>query len=384
MRLALIAAVAALAFPVLAETPALPSATTTAAPAATDADDPYLWLEDIHGEKAMAWVETENARSLAVLKGDPRYEAFHQDALKIVNATDRIPDPELIGTTVYNFWQDPANVRGLWRRTTPASYATAAPTWETVIDLDKLSTDEKENWVWGGANCPPPTYRRCLVHLSDGGEDAKTIREFDLQTRSFVDGGFNLSRSKQDVDWLDDDTLILSRDWGPGTMTASSYAFIVKTLKRGQSLDQATEVFRGKPEDVLVAPSVLHDADGHTVTLITRAVDFFHSETYELIPGGVKRLYLPEKIDLHGLLGGWLVFTALEDWRGHKAGSLIYLFTGKLRRRLERRLHLDGRGVFPGRETGFRAWAAAVGRAGGDHRPPPGGGDLRQCEGRAG
>ena len=111
--------------------------------------------------------------SARVLKGDRRYETFHQDALKIVNATDRIPAPELIGTTVFNFWQDPTNVRGLWRRTTAQSYATAAPAWETVLDLDKLATAEGKNWIWHGANCPPPEYRRCLISLSNGGEDAK-------------------------------------------------------------------------------------------------------------------------------------------------------------------------------------------------------------------
>jgi len=292
MRLMIAAALAALAFPVIAlpvtaETPSVSQPTTAAAasPAEAGPDDPYLWLEDIHGARAMAWVEQENARSLAVLKGDPRYETFHQEALKIVNATDRIPDPDLIGNTVYNFWQDPTNVRGLWRRTTPQSYATAAPAWETVLDLDKLSADEKANWVWHGANCPPPHYRRCLIGLSDGGEDADTVREFDLATKSFVDGGFSLPRSKQTVDWLDDDTLIVARDWGPGTMTASSYPFVVKTLKRGQSLDQATEVFRGKPDDVGVSPIVLHDGDGHKVVLIVRNVDFFHSETYELVDG---------------------------------------------------------------------------------------------------
>jgi prolyl oligopeptidase len=234
-------------------------------------DDPYLWLEDVHGDKALAWVEKENARSLPRLKNDPRYEALHQEALAIVNATDRIPAPGLIGHTVFNFWQDPANVRGLWRRTTPESYATAAPAWETVLDLDKLSADENANWVWGGANCPPPHYKRCLVYLSDGGEDAKTIREFDLGAKSFVAGGFSLPKSKQNVDWLTDDELILSRDWGPGTMTASSYPFVVKTLKRGQSLDQAVEVFRGTAEDVSVGPAVLHDGDGDQVVLIIRA-----------------------------------------------------------------------------------------------------------------
>jgi prolyl oligopeptidase len=324
MRLLLLAAAAALALsalvaPVVAETPPV-------------TDDPYLWLEDIHGAKAMDWVAKENARSLAVLKGDPRYETFHQDALKIVNAADRIPMPNQIGDHIYNFWQDPTNVRGLWRRTSPAGYAGAAPAWETVLDLDKLSADEKANWVWKGANCPPPTYKRCLLVLSDGGEDADTVREFDLSTRSFVDGGFSLPRSKQAADWLDDDTLILSRDWGPGTMTASSYPFVVKTLKRGQSLDQATEVFRGKPEDVSVDPFVLHDGDGHKLVMITRGVDFFHSETYQVTAGCVERLYLPAKIDLHGLLHGQIVFTTLEDWRGYKAGDLVAFAPDELTR----------------------------------------------------
>ncbi|HEY1751651.1 MAG TPA: prolyl oligopeptidase family serine peptidase [Caulobacteraceae bacterium] len=313
MRLLLIAAFAALAFPVLADTPV-----KSHAPA-----DPYLWLEDIHGAKPMAWVEKENARSLAVLKGDPRYAAFHQDVLKIVNAADRIPGPAQLGDTIYNFWQDPTNVHGLWRRATPASYATATPAWETVIDLDKLSADEKTNWVWHGANCPPPDYRRCLVNLSAGGEDADSVREFDLATRSFVDGGFTLPRGKQNADWLDHDTLLVSREWGPGTMTASGYPFVVKLLKRGQPLDQATEVFRGKPEDVQAGPAVLHDGDGRQLVLITRATDFFHQETYQYTAAGVRRLFLPAKVNIEGLVDGQLVFSPLEDWRGYKAGDLV-------------------------------------------------------------
>ena len=320
MRLfAISAALCFAAFAASAETPPVtsPAPAAPSAPQATQdaAADPFLWMEE-DSPRTMAWVEKENARSLAILKGDARYERFHQEALKIVNATDRIPEPGLIGKTIYNFWQDPTNVRGLWRRTTQESYATAAPAWETVIDLDALSTAEKANWVWKGANCPPPHYARCLVQLSDGGEDAVSIREFDLPTKAFVAGGFALPRGKQSVDWLDDDTLILARDWGPGTMTASGYPFVVKTLKRGQSLDQATEVFRGKPEDVAVNPTVLHDADGHVVTLIIRATDFFHAEYYQLTDKGVVRLLkLPSKMNLDGLLDGRLVFTTLEDWK---------------------------------------------------------------------
>jgi prolyl oligopeptidase len=322
MRLAVIAAAAALAFPALAFPGLAETPPVTSSPSAPS-DDPYLWLEDVHGARAMAWVEQQNARSLAVLKGDARYESFHQDALKIVNATDRIPTPEQIGPAVFNLWQDPANVRGLWRRTTPESYAAAAPAWETVLDLDQLSATEKANWVWGGANCPPPDYRRCLVSLSNGGEDAKTIREFDLATKSFVDGGFTLPRSKQTADWLDADTLIVSRDWGAGTMTASGYPFVVKILKRGQGLDQATEVFRGKPEDVSVDPVVLHDGDGRTVTLIIRATDFFHSEVYWLTDKGPVQLQLPSKVTIQGLCQGALIFSPEESWHSYKAGSLL-------------------------------------------------------------
>jgi prolyl oligopeptidase len=324
MRLALIAAaLAAVALSALAETPPLPKT----APAEASAEDPFLWLEDIDGARALAWVETQNARSLGVLKADPRYDVFHRAALEIVNATDRIPAPELIGSTVYNFWQDPVNVRGLWRRTTPQSYATATPAWETVLDLDALSAAEKANWVWKGANCPPPDFRRCLVSLSDGGEDATSVREFDLPSRAFLAGGFSLPRGKQTADWLDRDTLIVARDWGPGTTTASGYPFVVKILKRGQGLDQATEVFRGQPDDVSVDPMVMHDGDGHALTLIVRATDFFHADYYRLTGKGVERLALPQKADLHGLANGQLIFSVLQDWsfggQAFKAGALV-------------------------------------------------------------
>ncbi|MBV9995969.1 MAG: S9 family peptidase [Caulobacteraceae bacterium] len=324
MRLALLAAaLAAFAFTAVAETQAVTQ--STAAQAADD--DPFLWLEEIHGARALAWVEKENARSLALLKADPRYEAFHAAALKILNAEDRIPAPELIGSVVYNFWQDGAHVRGVWRRASPASYAQAEPAWETVLDLDALSGAENANWVWKGANCPPPDYRRCLVQLSDGGEDAVSVREFDLGSKAFVAGGFSLARGKQTADWLDDDTLIVARDWGAGTTTASGYPFVVKTLRRGENLGQAKEVFRGTAEDVSVDPGVLHDGDGHRLALIVRATDFFHAEYYRLTDRGVERLALPQKTDVHGLAAGQLIFSVLEDWsfggRAFKAGSLV-------------------------------------------------------------
>jgi prolyl oligopeptidase len=296
----------------------------TAVARAADAPDPFLWLEDVSSPRAMAWVQAENAKTLGVLEGDRRFAGLNADALAIAEARDRIPEPELIGDQVYNFWRDDAHVRGLWRRTSKADYARADPHWTTVLDLDQLAASEHASWVWEGDNCPPPNYSRCMIALSDGGEDAVTEREFDLRTNSFVPGGFVLPHGKQTVDWLDDDTLIVARDWGPGTMTPSGYPFVVKTLKRGQSLDQAFEVYRGEPSDVSVDPAVLHDGEGHVAALITRGIDFFHSEIRELSIGygaaqrsagkPLVRLALPDQVSINGLLDGQLIFTTQQSW----------------------------------------------------------------------
>ncbi len=320
MRPLLLAVVfAALAFAGHCETPVTPKPQAASANA-----DPFLWLEDIHGRRAMDWVEKENTRTLAVLQGDPRYAQLHAEALRIASAADRIPYPELIGAAVYNFWQDGNHVRGLWRRTSRAGYADAQPSWETVIDLDALSAAEKANWVWEGANCPPPHYRRCLVALSDGGEDATELREFDLASGGFVAGGFALSKSKQSADWLDDDTLILTRDWGPGTMTASGYGFVIKTLKRGQSPDQAEEVFRGEPTDVGADPQVLHDGAGHKAVIISRSLSTFETEYYLLNSANKAiRIPLPAKAQVQGLAAGQLLVALKQDWRPSPDGALL-------------------------------------------------------------
>ncbi len=291
------------------------------------ADDPFLWLEQTESPRALEWVKAHNKRSLALLEGDARYSEFHAEALKVLEAADRIPAPSLIGAEVYNFWQDADHVRGLWRRTSQAGYAKPNPAWATVLDLDALSAAEHANWVWKGANCPAPRFDRCLVNLSDGGEDAVRVREFDPAARAFTPGGFDLPRGKQSADWLDDDTLIVAREWTPGAVTHSGYPYIVKTLKRGQPLDQAQEVFRGEVGDVAVDPVVLRDVQGHEVVLIVRATSFFETEITEITAAGPRRLTLPLKTKVHGLLNGVLVFSVEQDWRfggqDYKAGSLL-------------------------------------------------------------
>ena len=294
---------------------------------ASAAEDPFLWLEDVNGPRAMAWVKAENAKTLAVLENDPHFAGFYADALQLAEAKDRIPVPSFVRNQIYNYWQDESHVRGIWRRTTLDDFSQAEPAWETVLDLDALSAAEKANWVWEGADCRWPEERRCLLLLSDGGEDAVTVREFDLVTKQFVPGGFALPRGKQDTAWEDDDTLLVSREWVPGEMTASGYPYVVKRLKRGQPLSSAVEIYRGKQSDISVNPLVLHDGDGNRVTLILRGVTFFTGEYYVLTPGGLRQLAVPLKSDVSALVAGRLLLTLREDWtvngRTFAQGSLV-------------------------------------------------------------
>jgi prolyl oligopeptidase len=175
-------------------------------PAAVNAADEFLWLEDVWGERAIAWVNGQNEKTLAVLKADPRYEPFRKEALAILTAQDRTPTPTFRAGGIDNFWQDATNVRGVWRHTTLESYRAGSPQWQTVLDIDALSKTENANWIFKGSDCVAPDETRCLVSLSDGGKDAVAIREFDTVTKSFVADGFNLPEGKHRIDWLDADT----------------------------------------------------------------------------------------------------------------------------------------------------------------------------------
>ncbi|MGV9008226.1 prolyl oligopeptidase family serine peptidase [Brevundimonas sp.] len=311
-------------------TPA-PVASPAGAFATSDATDPYLWLEEVEGERAMEWVRAQNERSLGTLQGDPRYQTLHDQALEIVQSRDRIPAPGFNHDgTVDNFWQDATHVRGIWRTTTLDSYQTAEPQWETILDIDALATAEGKNWVYKGSSCLPPEETRCLISLSDGGKDAVVVREFDRATRTFVDGGFNLPESKGGASWVDADTLLVSRDFGPGSLTTSGYPMIVKVLKRGQTVDQAQTVFTGQPTDVAVTGYTLRDADGAIqATLINRGVSFYEGETHRLnADGTTTKLELPAKSSINALVQGQLVVTTDQDWtapsgQDFKTGDVI-------------------------------------------------------------
>ena len=295
-------------------------------------DDPHIWLEDKDGAKALAWVETENKRTLARLETDPRYQRFFDEAFAIASADDRIPMPQMIAGRIFNLWRDKSHPQGIWRWTTEADYASPAPKWTVVLDLDALSQAEGKKWVWKGVTCLQPDERRCLVALSEGGEDATTLREFDVVDGKWVEGGFTLPTSKQSADWIDRDTLIVSRDWGAGTLTKSGYPFVVKTVKRGQPLAQAAEVFRGVPDDIGVFPSVLVDGAGNRAVTIDRGKTFFTSEHLLWEGGKPIALDMPDKSEIKGLVDGRLIVRLSEAWGAMPEGALASLPLADARR----------------------------------------------------
>ncbi|MFT3724203.1 MAG: prolyl oligopeptidase family serine peptidase [Hyphomonadaceae bacterium] len=312
------------------------------APDTVKAGDEFLWLENVTSKKSLDWVKEQNAKTEAVLKADPRYETFRKDALAILTAQDRIPAPNFRAEGIDNFWQDAKQVRGVWRHTTVESYQADKPKWQTVLDIDALAKKEKANWIFKGADCLAPEETRCLVSLSDGGKDAVVVREYDTVERKFVSGGFSLPEGKHRIAWMDADTLLVATDFGPGTLTESGYPYIVKALNRGQKLGNATEVFRGSPRDggYGVSPDVLRNSKGQVITtIISRPLDTFRQETWELVGSKPIRLDLPQRVNVRGVLSSGqprLVFTVEENWLPNgkstaPAGSLMAVPMGMLR-----------------------------------------------------
>src|SRR5579885_3626263 len=235
------------------------------AQAQTEQPDNYKWLEDVNGAKPMEWVKEHDSASAKIIQADPRFAKLQADALKVAESPDRLPEPEIHGSTVYNFWQDAQHVRGIYRRTTLADYMTAQPHWHTFLDFDALGKQDHKSWVNAGLIRLKPENRYCLVGLSDGGEDAHIYREFDLKKEQFVKGGFELPRAKSDVDWIDRNHLMVTTDWGQGSLTTSGYPFVTKIWRRGTPLSAAKEVYRGTAKDVGVGSQIIHDAQGHQV-----------------------------------------------------------------------------------------------------------------------
>jgi prolyl oligopeptidase len=245
----------------------------------TDPEDPYAWLEDVQGKRALAWVREQNAMSSAQLKAHPSFEASRQRLREQLAAPQQIPHAYREGAFFFNFWRDETKPRGAWRRTPLAEYQLSHPMWEVLLDLDALAEAEGENWVWEGEQCLGGTSSRCLISLSRGGSDAVVVREFDTSTKQFVQDGFVLPEAKSSTAWLDHDHLLVGTDWGPESLTESGYPRTIKLWRRGQALGDAELVFGGESTDVDVRAYVDHTPGFERVSF-ERADSFYSTQLY--------------------------------------------------------------------------------------------------------
>jgi prolyl oligopeptidase len=297
-----------------------------AAGGAADEPDPYLWLEDLTGDRALAWVRERSATTTNALTADPRFKPLQRRFEAILDSNDRIPNIAKHGRWFYNFWRDQQHPRGRWRRVSSlAEYAKLRPAWETVLDLDLLAASEKENWVWHDETWLYPNDGLCLIHLSRGGADADVVREFDARTKKFVENGFTLPEAKSSVAWKDRDTLFVGTDFGPGSMTDSGYPRIVKEWRRGTPLSAAGTIYEGKSTDVAAGAARSWD-HGRVRDFVSRNISTFENELWLIDGGKLVKIDVP----LSANVETWddqILVTLRDDWtvggRTWPKGSLL-------------------------------------------------------------
>ena len=284
-------------------------------PSTPPSEDRYLWLEDVQGERALAWVRERNAQARERLQAWPDFLPLRQRIREVLDSRDRIPAVRRRGEAFYNLWQDATNPRGLWRRTSLAEYRKAQPAWETVLDLDALGKTEGVNWVWGGSNSFGPAHRRSMLKLSKGGADAAVQREFDTVTKRFVpasEGGFELPEAKSSFDWIHADSAYIGTDFGPGSMTDSGYPRVIKRWQRGQRWQDAVTVFEGQQSDV-AAWALVDRTPGFERTLFGRSIDFYRTETFLLQDGQLRRIPKPDDAEL-AFWREWALVSLRSPW----------------------------------------------------------------------
>ena len=275
-------------------------------------DDPRIWLEDIDGERALAWVDAQTAETVKRF-GSARFEADRDTLAALLDRPDKIAMVSRRGAFAYNFWQDAANPRGLWRRASWTSYRAGAPVWETLLDVDALAKAEGEDWIWAGATTLAPAHGRALLKLSRGGGDATVLREFDLAAQVFLAAGFQLAEAKGGAGWVDADTLLVSSALGEGFATRSGYARAVRLWRRDEAFAQAKIVFEVGAESMSASGYLDRTVKPPRFVMAERLSFFEYDLWLGASLGTLARLDLPPDADKE-LHGDWLLVKPRMDW----------------------------------------------------------------------
>ena len=287
--------------------------------------DPYLHLEDVLGESALEWVEQNNNAALEVLTGSDTFDELKSEIQSILNSDERIPFITKYGDWYYNFWQGDDYPRGVLRRTTLDEYRKDEPKWEVVLDISSLSEIEGESWVFKNLGVLMTSYDRALLHLSRGGADATVVREFDLVKKKFVEDGFKLPEAKSGTNWVDENRVLVSTDFGEGSLTESGYPRIVKLWNRGDPIDEATTLYEGNPTDVSVGAFSENQGEFSEV-FVRQSTDFYNTRIFIQRDDNLIELQRPTDSGFNFHLGH-VYLTLRTDWTigetSYISGSLL-------------------------------------------------------------
>ncbi|AJX34832.1 prolyl oligopeptidase family serine peptidase [Burkholderia oklahomensis] len=288
--------------------------------------DPYRFLEELDNPASIDWVDAQNARTRdARWLNDARYRELVDRFTKALLPRERPVIPQRWQHWAYDVWQDERHPKGLWRRTSWASWRSGRPEWQTLIDLDALGEAEDVQWVFDDQLILEPDGDRALIVLSDGGADAVVVREFDIEQCRFIDDGFSIEAAgKHSIEWIDRDTLYVGWDNGGATVTRSGYPREVRRWTRGTPLSDAPVVFRGARGDISV-DAQYDPIDRHHA--IEQAINFYDANTYRRDENGAWiRFDVPAHVEV-GYWSGWLLLQPRLDWNcdgaRYAGGSLL-------------------------------------------------------------
>ncbi|HSM04623.1 MAG TPA: prolyl oligopeptidase family serine peptidase [Longimicrobiales bacterium] len=288
-------------------------------------DDPWIWLEEVEGDRAMEWVLERNAETRQELQALPSYRSAYDETLEILTSDDRIAFPSIQGEWIYNFWTDGDHPRGTFRRTSWEDYLGGSPTWETVLDVDALAEAEGKAWAFRGMSCLAPEDVLCLVSLSPGGSDAVEVREFDLSSKSFVEGGFHIPVSKNGTAWIDENTLLVHHNLDPAYTTTSGYSRAAWRWTRGTALADAEILAEAEEQDMGMFVGSQETTEGPVAT-VARLITIFDREIHILEDGSLDRLDVPTDASFQRM-GDQMVLLLVSDWtvngRTFPAGSVV-------------------------------------------------------------
>jgi prolyl oligopeptidase len=285
--------------------------------------DNYLWLENVQEDKAIAWAKKISDQSVNKIKKNKLFNEIETKALEIFGSKDKIPYVSIDGDYVYNLWSDDNHIQGIYRRTKVEEFLKAEPVWEILLDLDLISKNENEKWVFRGFEFNQD-YSRALVFLSPGGSDANVMREFDMVSKNFIQDGFSLPESKGDAHWVDNNTIRLARDFGPDSVTESGYAKTIREWHRGEKLEDAKVIFEVNSKDMYAYSKDVEDGET-TYFFLGRVVDFYNIEEFLYVNNQKIKLNLPTMSDDFGIVNGQYLVSLKIDWQEFKCGDLIAL-----------------------------------------------------------